>query len=192
MKAPSVTLLPLVLLTLLAGVTFWLERTTQFGASSQGKALHNPDFFVDNFVVRRYNLAGDVQHTLTAKQMRHYPDDDTTEVDAPNLTYHDQPQPTRISARQAWISKDGKELRLIDDVRILRAASPGNPELRVTTSELSVLPDSEQASTHKPVTIVNGRSEIHGNGLKADNRARLYTMHGRVQGTIHRNPSKTP
>lgn len=190
MRTPSVTLLPLILLTLLAGVSFWLERATQMENNPTGKRQHKPDFIVDHFVVRRYNLDGQVQHTLAAKQMQHYVDDDSTELIEPELVYFGQAQPTQMSARRASLTRDGKEVTLREDVRVLRAEQVGQAELRIETNELHILPDQETASTNQPVRIVNGRSEIHGKGLKADHRKQMYTLLGRVRGTIQPNSSK--
>ncbi|MFX4609037.1 LPS export ABC transporter periplasmic protein LptC, partial [Acinetobacter baumannii] len=82
-----------------------------------------------NFTVRRFDPSGQVQHTLTAQQLRHYPDDDSTELDQPLLLYRGKQSPTRISADRAQLLKDGKEAILRDNVRVLREASPGNPEM---------------------------------------------------------------
>ncbi|MFI4981545.1 MAG: LPS export ABC transporter periplasmic protein LptC [Nevskiales bacterium] len=193
MRASGITLLPLVLLTLLAGATFWLERASQIDdGSSNGKKRHDPDFVVDNFTTRRFNLEGGLQHSLTAKKMLHYADDDTTDVTAPSLTYYGHIPPTRLTSLQASVSKDGKEVRLTNDVRMVREASADRPELVVTTSELKVFPDDEQARADVPVTIVDGQSTVHGTAMEADNRAQIFTLKGRVQGTIYRTTHKTP
>lgn len=187
MKASGTTLLPLFLLTLLAGATIWLERATQIDdGGSSSKQRHDPDFIVDNFTTRRFNLDGGLQHSLTAKKMLHYTDDDTTEVTAPALTYYARVPPTRLTALQAWVSKDGKEVRLANDVRIVREASADRPELVVTTTELRVFPDDEFARADVPVTIVNGQSVVHGTAMEANNRSQIFTLMGRVQGTIYK------
>ena len=190
MKVPTAPLLPLFLLTLLAGGTFWLERASHLDeATNNGKSRHDPDFIIDNFTTQRFNLDGTLQHTMTAQKMLHYADDETTDVTAPALTYYGQTPPTRLNARQAWVSKDGKEVRLTNDVRMVREASADRPELVVTSSELRVFPDDEIARTNTPVTIVNGLSTIHGTGMDANHHTQTITLLGRVQGTIHRtNP----
>ena len=191
MRSTGATLLPLFLLTLLAGATFWLDRASRLedgGGSS--KLRHDPDFIVDTFTTQRFNLDGSLQHTMTAQKMLHYADDDTTEVTAPALTYYGNAPTTRLNAKQAWVSKDGKEVHLINDVRMLREASADRPELVMTSAELRVFPDDEIARTNTPVTIVNGRSTLHGSGLEANNHAKIYTLLGRAQGTIYRTDQK--
>ncbi len=187
MKATGATLLPLFLLTLLAGGTFWLERASQIvDGIGSGKLRHDPDFIIDNFTTRRFNRDGNLQHSMTAIKMQHYANDDTTEVTAPALIYYGRVPPTRLSALQAWVSKDGKEVRLTKDVRLVREASADNPELVLTTAELHVFPDDESARADVPVTIVDGKSMVQGATMEANNHTQIFTLKGRVKGTIYR------
>lgn len=193
MKAPTVSLLPLLLLTLLAGATFWLERASQLESrDDQGKGRHDPDFIIENFTTRRFNLDGSLQHSLAAKRMLHYVDDDTTEVIAPSLVHYGNSQPTRLAANHAWISKDGKEVLLSDDVRMVRDAAAGNPPLVVTTSELRAYPDDGTARTEVPVTITHGRSVFQGNAMEANNRTHTVSLLGRAHGTLHKSSREKP
>ncbi|MBI3522953.1 MAG: LPS export ABC transporter periplasmic protein LptC [Betaproteobacteria bacterium] len=192
MRVHSANLFPLVLLTLLAALTFWLERASQVGGIGYDKRRHDPDFVVDNFTLRRFNLDGSLQHSLSAKEMLHYPDDDSTTVTDPALIFFGNTSPTRLSAHKALISKDGKQVRLSDDVRVVREASAGNPELLVTTAEMVVYPDDEIARTSAPVSIVQGHSVLTGAGMEVDNRAHTYTLNGPTHGMIYRKDINPP
>ncbi|HUW38328.1 MAG TPA: LPS export ABC transporter periplasmic protein LptC [Rhodocyclaceae bacterium] len=193
MKLSSTNLLPLLLLMLLAALTFWLERTTQSDAvRDDGRGRHDPDFIVNNFTVRRYNLDGGLQQVLTAQKMLHYTDDDSTEVSAPALTYYGADRRTQVTARQAWLTKEGKEVRLVGDVRLVRAATADSPELVVTTTELNVYPDQEIARSNVPVTITQGQSVITGGGLEVNNKAQVFQLTGKAHGIIYRNKVATP
>lgn len=179
--------LPLLILILLVGLTMWLERATRVDdRPSSGKSRHDPDVIVDNFTVRRFDPSGQVQHTLTAQQLRHYPDDDTTELDKPLLLYRGKQSPTRISAERALLMKDGNEAILRDNVRVLREASPGNPEMTLETSVLNVYPDDEIARTDKPVKLTQGKSVAHGVGMVADRVKQTYILESRVKATLER------
>lgn len=192
MRIHSAHLLPLILLTLLAALTFWLERASRGDDNDNIKGRHDPDFVVDNFTLRRFNLDGGLQHSLSAKKMQHYPDDDSTSVFDPALTFFGNSSPTRLSAQQARISKDGKQVRLSNDVRVVREASADHPELLVSTAEMVVYPDDEIARSSVPVSITQGHSVITGSGMEVDNRTQTYTLMGPVQGRIYRTEPKTP
>lgn len=182
-------LFPLLLVGTLAGLSFWLERVTQpQGIDKSGKYRHDPDYIVEGLTVRRFDTTGTLQHTLTAKSMAHFPDDDSTTAFAPHAVFHRQP-PATLTADTAWISKDGKEVRLDDNVRMTRA---GTPETVVTTTRLFIQPDDETAHSNAPVTITQGRSIVNGTGLTADNKIQTVTLLGPVRGTIHRNTEQKP
>jgi len=188
MRTHSTNIFPLVLLGLLAALTFWLERAVLVDDGRRsGKNRHDPDFVVDKFTVRRFNTEGALQHVMTAQKMLHYADDDTTDVVAPQLTYFGKDQLTRLTAQTAWVSKDGKEVTLNGDVRMVRAATPDHPELSLVTSKLRVFPDDEQARTDAVVTITQEKSVITGTGLEADNRTHVVKLLGRVKGFFIHN-----
>lgn len=193
MRIQSANLFPLMLLTFLAALTFWLERATQTdSAASSGKGRHDPDFIVSDLNMRQFNPDGSLKHALAAKKMLHYTDDDSTTVVDPAITFYAHAQPARLSAHQATVSRDGKEVRLSDDVRMVRDAKDDHPELLMTTAELLVYPDDEIARSASPVTITQGRSVIIGTGIEVDNRERVFKLMGRVHGTIYQAATNTP
>lgn len=186
------SLFPLLLIGVLAALTFWLQRVSEPPAVDRsGRDRHDPDFIVDTFTVRRFDSTGALQHTLAAVRMQHYPDDDTTTVIAPHVTFHGTP-PTLLTAEQAFVSKDAKAVRLERNVLLVRSAANGGLSTEVATARLDVLPDLETASTDLPVTITQGRSIVTGSGLHADNKSMLTTLRGPVRGTIHRDQGRAP
>lgn len=190
--APATTLFPLILAGLLAGMTYWLELTSRAPVgANDGKSRHDPDYLVEDFHVRRFGPEGALQHTLHALLMRHYPDDDSTVVISPDLTYHRTP-PTHVTAREARLDSGAKHVELIDDVRVARGSVAGKPETVLTTTRLDAYPDEETAATKAPVTITQGQSKVHGSGLQADNKTAIYVLEGPVHGIFHRNPGTAP
>jgi lipopolysaccharide export system protein LptC len=187
MRATGSALLPLVVLGMLAGFTFWLEQTSQDeGNGNRAKLRHDPDFWVDQFTVRRFDTHGAIQHILSAKRMEHFPDDDSTEVASPYLAYFND-RKTVVTAKTAWLDKEAQHVRLNDDVRIVRPGIDGDPDTVITTSVLNIVPDDEYAHTEKPVTLTQGQTVIHGVGVEVSNKTRVTVLSGPVQGTIYRN-----
>ncbi|CAG0998302.1 hypothetical protein RHDC4_02993 [Rhodocyclaceae bacterium] len=191
MRASGAALFPVGLLGLLAALTFWLEQATQEQPGRDGRSRHDPDFIVERFHVRRFDTEGMLQHSLVAQKMLHYPDDDSTEVLAPRLTYHRTP-PTVVTSDTAWLSADGKQVRLDGDVRVVREALGSRPATTIATSVLHIVPDDETARTDAPVTITQGRSIIDGTGLEADNKTQTAVLLGRIRGIIDRGSSAVP
>jgi lipopolysaccharide export system protein LptC len=186
--------LPLIIVGALVGLSFWLQSVSEVPAGDRsGRGRHDPDFIVENFTLRRFDTAGELQHTLVSQRMEHFPDDDSTHVDKPQVTFHSTP-PMRLSADTARLSKDAKEVRLEGNVRLVRSGGKDatGMDTVVATSMLDVFPDEERARSDAPVTITQGRSIVNGTGLTADNRVKIITLGGPVRGTIERKPGTTP
>ncbi|HEY1181101.1 MAG TPA: LPS export ABC transporter periplasmic protein LptC [Rhodocyclaceae bacterium] len=188
MKFNSSALFPLLMLLLLAGLTFWLERASQQETTVSGKTRHDPDYIVNNFTIKRFDAQGKLYQTLTANEMRHYPDDDSTEAEMPYMTYH-RGLKTFINADKAWIDSGGKTIQMERNVRVRHESAKG-PETVLTTSTLTVLSDEEIARTKAPVTITQGGTVIHGIGLESNNKTQISVLGGRVQGTIEPQPKQ--
>lgn len=174
------------MLLLLAGLTLWLERASQPSESKARNMRHAPDYIVDNFTVKRFDAQGKLYQTLEAQQMRHYPDDDSTEADDPRMVYHAE-QKTFLKADTAWIDSGGKTVVLKENVHVTHENAKA-PPTEITTSTLTVLPDEEIARTNAPVTITQGKSVINGKGLESSNKTRISVLGGRVHGTIAPQP----
>lgn len=185
MNTAGTRLFPVALMASLAALTFWLDHAAQKDDGGRdGKRRHDPDYVVDRFQVRRFNAAGELQHSLAAQKMLHYPDDDSTSVVAPQLTYHNTP-PTHLSADTAWLDQDGKHVRLDGNVRVVRAATANRAPTQIDTSVLYAEPDAEFAHTDAPVTLTQGRTVVRGKGMEANNKTRLAVLFGPVRGTIY-------
>ena len=105
---------PLLLLAILAALTFWLDRAVQLPAGNRNElARHDPDYIVDNLSASSMAADGGIKNTLFATKMMHYPDDDSTYLQAPRLvSYSSGKAPITITSREALLSKDGEYRRL--------------------------------------------------------------------------------
>ena len=188
MKARSgQSLFPLALMTLLVGLTFWLQQASEIRSQPSDSLLrHDPDYFVENFTLRRLDASGTLQNMLVAKKMVHYPDDDTTVVTAPQMSFPKGKRPTFLTAREGLVGPQGGEVALVGDVRGVRKATAKDPEIVFTTTHLTVFPDDEVARTGAPVTIVQGASIIRGVGMEADNKTQIYQLLSQVNSTIEK------
>jgi len=182
-RGSGTPLFPVGVAALLAALTLWLHRAAELGDFAPGGKRHTPDFVVDNFVVRRFDSGGVLQHTAAAPKMVHYGDDDTTDMSAPVYRFFG-PHPMDLSAKRAWIGKDGKEVRLEGDVRLVRAADGEIPETVITSREMYIYPDEEIARSDTPITIARGRSVLSGGAFDADGRRDTLLLKGPVRGTI--------
>lgn len=179
------TLFPIALMALLAGLTLWLDRSTRSGTTrDDGHYRHDPDYFVENLELRRFGKDGMLQHRLSAERMQHYPDDNTTQLIMPTLTYVRTETPTHASADFADVSGDGKLVTMRNNVRVVRDASAQRAELVAETSHMLVWPDDERARTDAPVRIQSGKSVVTGVGMDVDNIELVYRLHHEVRAVM--------
>ncbi len=184
-------LFPLLLLAVLAGLTFWLDQAVQQGERGTGVERHDPDYIVDNIVARRMDAKGDIKHTLYAKRMTHYPDDDSTHLELPRFISNASARaPMTITSRTARVSSGGEQVYFETDVRATRGAYPGHSEMVLETSFLHVTPDENIARTDRPVVITDANTVARAIGLELNSETRVVKFLSQFRGTYH-DPERT-
>lgn len=175
---------PLVLLALLAALSFWLDRIVQPQQVSSDRGVrHNADYIVEGLAGVSMDARGAVKHTLNAQKMTHYPDDDTTHLVAPTfVTYSEGHAPVTVTSREATISPNGEDIYFVDDVRVVRTGGSTQGDLIVETDYLHVIPDDNVAKTNRPVTIRNASAVVTASGLELNSETRVLELQGRVRG----------
>ena len=178
-----ITWSPLILLALLATMSFWLDRKVQPSAPrADGSTRHDPDFIVEGFSAVKMNPDGTRRYALTAKRMAHFPDDNSTQLELPRLVYFDyQRAPVTIRSETAEAVQGGDDVFFRGDVQIIRSAFASNAELGVFTSYLQVIPDKDLAKTDKPVRMVEGSSTASSVGLELNNVTREIKLLSEVK-----------
>ena len=183
---------PLILVTLLAALTFWLERMVQpTGRAPGATSRHEPDYIVEKLSAVSMNEKGAAAYTLAAAKMMHYPDDDTTILAAPRfVSYGTAQSPVTITASEAVVSSNGQHVYFQDDVRVTRAAHGTSSELVVRTDFLHVIPDQNIARTDRTVTITDAATTVTAVGFEINSETRIMKLQSRVRGTY--DPVKVP
>ena len=165
-------LFPLGLMLALALLTFYLERTVREDDSPPALRRHDPDYLVTNFTTTTYNRDGAAETVMSAAQMVHYPDDDTTELVSPRVVQA-KPNEPRLTVRadRGQLSRDGDEIFLSGSVLLVRDATPEKPEARMTTEFLHILRDRSLVRTDREVKIVEGSRSLQGRGMEYNNES---------------------
>lgn len=192
MKHWGSALFPLSLLLVLTMLTFWLRYATELPElRHDGKNRHDPDYIISDGTLRKLDQTGQLTYTLKATDIRHYPDDDTTDLVKANLVYLYPKKPTvTMSAERGHLNKGGEQVDLYGDVRINRAASGKYEAMNAYMAELTVLPDDEKAFTKSPVLITQGKSWIKGVGMQVDNRAQTYVLESQAFAVLESKQAK--
>jgi lipopolysaccharide export system protein LptC len=177
---------PLLLLAVLAAVTFWLDRAVQPPAGPANAATSGePDYIVDGLAAARMDRQGRVKHTLRASKMTHYPVEDMTVLVEPTfVTYAEGGSPITVTSRHARMSGNGEHVYFEDDVRVVRAPYGTRSALVLETNYLHVIPEENIARTNRPVAIRDGTGVVNASGLELNSETRVLSLHGRVKGTF--------
>lgn len=183
---------PLILVGVLAALTFWLDRSVQPPArDSSGASRHDPDYIVDHLTAVRMSDVGAASYMLSAAKMLHYPDDDSTQLTTPRfVSYSSARAPVTITASEALVSADGENVYFQDDVRVTRAAYGEVSELVMRTAFLHVIPDDNVARTNRPVTITDAATMVTAVGLELNSETHVIKLLSKVRGTY--DPGKAP
>lgn len=194
MKDRSHSLFPVLVLTLLAGVSVWLDRVTQQEpVAKTDKTRHEADFSADKITLHRFDPTGKVQYILVADSMVHYADDESSELKNPRLNYLNRPEPVWVESRFATVDKDGSTVVLTDQVLVRRTAHAGKPESTLRTEQMTVWPEDEKMRADKPVTLTQGQTVINAERMESDNIIGEVRLQGQVRGTLYRNaPTPKP
>jgi len=173
----------------LAMLSYWLERIVDAPQGTQPDLTrHDPDYIVNQLNTTNLDSSGRPESKLAAVKMTHFPDNQTTELEAPRLVQlRDRSPPVHIAADRGTVLQDGDEVRLYDNVVVRRESTPNRPELRLETTYLQVLRNEEVARTPEYVVITEGRSRLTGIGMAYNNRTRQLELKSRVNGTYERS-----
>jgi lipopolysaccharide export system protein LptC len=74
--------------------------------------------------------------------------------------------PWVVRSRSGWVSAEGDELRLRDDVVASSRNTAGRP-VKMTTEQLNVFPDAKRATSPVAVTVTQPGSILRGVGMEA-------------------------
>lgn len=180
---------PLALLILLALLTFWINRTVQPPLPKlDGSSRHDPDYIMSNFVTTQTDVNGDLRYKLAAVEMRHFPDDDTTELQRPRYTQFAVGKPyTEVHGSRGFVSSDGEEVQLFDNVIVTRQAFADKGEMTVETDYLNIRPNEELVTTDRPVIIRQApKTVIYATGMVYEKKQKTMTLLHKVRAHYER------
>lgn len=184
-----------LLLALLAALTLWIERSVQPPPPVRdGSTRHDPDYRLENFNTVKTDQNGNLRHTLAASEMVHYPDDDSTDLTMPKFTMYSANKPfTKIEGKRGHVTSDGKDVYVMDDVKVIRGATAQKGEMTVLTDYLHIIPEQDLAVTDRAVTILQApRTVIHATGMKYNKKLGTLELYKRVDVHYEKPGTKRP
>ncbi len=185
--------LPLILMGVLALATWWLVSNTPRPIAPREAAppRHEPDYTMQGFTLQRFGADGALRVQVQGARLRHYPDTDTMEIDQPTIraTALDGTV-TVASARLAVSNGDATQVQLQGTARVLRHATATAAAIEFESEFLHAFLDTERVTSHLPVRLRQGTSELRVAWLEYDNLSRSAKLGGPLRARFELPPRR--
>lgn len=184
--------LPIILTFALALGTYWLVRNAPklLEETVKEEPVHEPDFFMRDFVIKNFLPNGELRSELFGSEGRHYPDNDTLEVDRVRLrAVSPEGVTTRATANRGLSNGDGSEVQLFGNAVVVREAAKTAsgrpmPRLEFRGEFLHAFLDTERVKSDRPVTLMRDGDQFTADRLDYDNLSGVANLQGRVRGVL--------
>jgi len=191
------TWLPVLLMALLALGTWFLVRYAPRpqGEGAQPAPSHEPDYYMRDFSIARFDATGRLASQLHGSMLRHYPDTDTLEIEHPRmLAISPEGQRTHAQALRALSSGDGSQVQLLGQAQVTREAfttplQKVQPRLHFAGEHLHIWPDTQKLRSEQPVTLTRGADHFSADSMQYDHEGMVLQLRGRVRGSLQATPT---
>lgn len=171
------------LLSIAVAVSVMLILLTNTAREFIPAPLPEPDSFMTGVVATNMNKEGGIQSRLYSPEMVHFPLNNSTDISLPHIIFYTQEgNPWDLTANNGKANYGINQIELWNNVVINRTQSKANEPLSLHTSELTVYPQLQFASTDKAVVIKQLESIIHSKGLKANLKTGILKLTEKAHG----------
>lgn len=141
--------------------------------SNRATAAHNstdtPDSFMVNATYLRMDQNGNLHNKIFVTKMLHYTNNNMSDFTNPKVIIYGKDQsPWNITANYGQSEAGIEKVYLWNNVKIHQAASTNNSEMTITTTKLTIFPQTQSAETDQPITIIQPGEQVNSVGLKAN------------------------
>jgi lipopolysaccharide export system protein LptC len=134
-------------------------------------------------IYTRMDEQGLLASQIYTSKMTHYPHDDVSKFTDPRIIIFTQDrQPWNVTAEQGVSQHGITQVTLQNNVNVHQNAGPNNQELTLTTSSLTIFPETQTAYTNQPVTIIQPGTVINSVGLHADLKKGVVELLSKASG----------
>jgi len=177
--------LSLLLLAVVTSLVWWLEGLV---TSSQTEAMkqksNRPDFYMENFTLRNFNISGELRYRAKGRSLIRYPKDDSLEIELLDMqAYKKDKAPLFVKSNNARISNDGDHVMLTGAVDIHQDKLGSDDSLSINTEKLFMDNERDYLETNKAITIKTSKHHMQGVGMQAWLEHKKYRLLSNVRGT---------
>jgi lipopolysaccharide export system protein LptC len=171
-------MLPIGILLLLLVLTTWLSRYVALDTErTRDLGRNDPDVIVERFTATKLSPTGDVQYTVTAKTMAHFPADDSSTLEDVVFTSTVTGQPTLVAtAPRGRLLAGGDQVVMEGGVVVNSGQTGQTPAMTLRTPSMTVLPEKSTASSSEGVVVESVQGVINAAQFELNNATRTLRM----------------
>ena len=167
----------------LVALTFWLNQFVQVaGARTDGSMRHDPDLVVERFTAQVLGPDGAVQYTVKAAKMSHFPDDDSSVLEAVVFTgLQLNLPPIMAQAPRGRLVAGADEVIMEGGVLVTSEKTEKYQPLRLSTPTLYIFPDKNLVQSTEGVRLDSPTGELTASKMELNSLTRRIRLErGRV------------
>lgn len=176
---------PVLFLTVLALLTFWLDQAIRQPRFREDNGLNNqPDYIIENLSGVQVDHDKAVRYLFSAETMIHFPMGDRTHLEQIGFVSVQPNEPSiQLSADRAELFDGSHDIYLSGNVFILREKEVDEDKVTMATQFLHLIPDSEIAKTDQPVTVTRRNTTLNAVGMELNHRTGQIQLKSRVRAS---------
>jgi len=185
-------LFPIFFAAILAFVSYWVQISVE-NEKRENKLSNSPDYFLTNFKTTQTESDGSIRFILSANEMTHFGQDDTTRLKKPLfIIYKNNLPSSKIEGGVGLVSSDGEEVKIIDNVKVVRIGTETKPKMELFTDQLTILPNKDQTFTKRPIRITQDpKIVVNAVGMRYDKKNGVMTFLEKVRVHYEKPVKKT-
>lgn len=181
---------PLALMAVLAGVTFWLLRLTPVPDEVHiaPVAPKVPDNYLVNFVARSFDASGKLSSQVAGAAAQHLPTTGELRIQMARMNaWGDNNTTTDSTSKHAVVNQAQTQFELTGDVVVNRRA-PNAPRVQIVGQQLFIDTELDRMRTDLPVVVRRDVDEIKAQRMVVDNAGGVATFDGQVRAVLQPKP----
>lgn len=173
-------------IALLVVLTSWLSQQQEQPGKSGTQSTALPDYFIKGFSSTATDEQGQISQRLNADTLTHYPDNDLTTLERPDITVINTDGANwNATAEYGELSGGDERKLLLRDQVVLH--QQGNESLTLHTDWLRIEGEHRYAETDALITIESARGRIEGVGLNLYGKEQRLLVRSEVRGQYEAN-----
>lgn len=144
--------------------------STPIRLHSSNELNHTRDFYMINIEAQNFDKSGKLAMQLKAKQVDHYPENNTSHINEPDIKLYKNGAslPISIKADHGTALHGTEKIELRQNVNIFKPSEDAKSTLSLFTHHLDFYPKTKDARCDNTVFIKQGGLSVIANGLTAN------------------------